>query len=363
MNMNDRHAPAGPNRSDDMLARFKRTKINHPTLKNAHEKIIDLIDEPGGSAIFLVFGPTGVGKSTLVEGVARSFVEAHRVELERDPQLSPPIVIRAPAPTGTTFSWRDFLFRGVEALGEPLPERKLDIAPPPARLPAHGQFSSVDGARRMFETAVRARRPAAIFIDESQHLTNVDRSSHLKHLDFIKSLSDATESVFFLVGTYDLTRFRNLNGQLGRRTWDVHLPRYGPDDPAFGSVATTFAAHVSLATGIVAEELPYLYERCCGCVGVLKQWFVRALARSVRADRPMSMDDLRENALPAQALLQISAEIVNGERALEETGEMMADLRANLGIAGPVSAPARVRPISHMRVGKRSPTRDPIGAR
>lgn len=363
MNMSERHEPAEPTRPGDTLAWFKRTKINHPTLKTAHEKIIDLIDEPGGSAIFLVFGPTGVGKSTLVDGVARSFVEAHRVELEQDPQLSPPIVIRAPAPTGSTFSWRDFLFRGVEALSEPLPDRKLDIAPPPARLPAHGQFSSVDGARRMFETAVRARRPAAIFIDESQHLTNVDRSSHLKHLDFIKSLSDATESVFFLVGTYDLTRFRNLNGQLGRRAWDVHLPRYAPDDQAFGSVANTFAGQTGIAAGAVHDELPFLYERCCGCVGVLKQWFVRALARSVRANRPPSMDDLRETALPAQALLQISAEIANGERAIEETGEMMADLRANLGMVGPVSAPAPGRPISRTGVGKRSPTRDPIGAR
>jgi hypothetical protein len=345
----------------DPLATFKASLIRHPHLSAADETVRRLIREPGGSAIFLVFGPTGAGKSTLIDGVVRQLIDRDRDRLEADPQLSPPLVVRAPAPVGSIISWRDLLFRAVDALGEPSPAQRQDLSPPPAPRRDQYQFKTVDGARRAFEAAVNARRPPAIFIDEAQHLVNAGSASHRQHLDFIKSLSDATESVFFLVGTYDLTAFRNLNGQLGRRSWDVHLPRYKFGDPTFRSVVNTFERQLALPQGRLLDEIEFLYLRSAGCVGILKQWLVRAFARALEEGRDIDLADLRASALPTDAMLQISSEILTGERALNETEAMVDDLRGILGMAGepPPPAAAQAGKAHKQRVGRRSAKRDP----
>ena len=48
----------------------------------------------------------------------------------------------------------------------------------------------------------------------------------LDQLDWIKSMTNMTNVVHVLVGTYDLLDFRNLNGQAARRGHDLHFPRY-----------------------------------------------------------------------------------------------------------------------------------------
>ncbi len=53
-----------------------------------------------------------------------------------------------------------------------------------------------------------------------------------------------------LLGTYELLTFRNLSGQLSRRSVDIHFPRYQVDNPddiqAFKSVLLTFQRQMPL---------------------------------------------------------------------------------------------------------------------
>src|SRR6266851_7831880 len=136
--------------------------------------------------------------------------------------------------------------------------------------------------RYAVEQAVRHRRPIAVMIDEAQHLGKIPSGRRLlDQLDVIKSIANQTKTAHVLFGTYDLLAFRNLNGQLSRRSIDVHLARYRAED---SEERQTFIKVVrSFEKELPFEERPdlvsdweFLYERSLGSVGVLKEWLVRA---------------------------------------------------------------------------------------
>jgi len=185
-----------------------------------------------------------------------------------------------------------------------------------------------------------------------------------------------TQVVHVLVGTYDLMVFRNLSAQLSRRSIDVHFSRYQAtqeaDVRAFKSVLWSFQRTLPL------EEEPdllrhwkYCYERTIGCVGVLKDWFTRALAEALeQGEKTLSHALLEQHALSVDRCGQMVTEAVAGETALTEDDHAAYRLRARLGLEqGPAeqhrpgddrgrsNTPSQRR---HARVGQRKPTRDPV---
>ncbi len=350
------------------IAEFENFRIPHPNLIEVDRTLCDLIEHPAGAAAYLVMGPTGVGKTTLIERVVRGLHNGMADELRADPGRYSSLVMRTPASSGA-FSWKDFFMRGLAALEEP----ELRAKQPRARSAsgANSDYRSVDSARWAFEDAVRMRRPKAVILDEGSHLTTVGSGVALAHqLDVIKSLSDATESVFVIVGTYDLIKFRNLSGQLGRRCRDVYFRQYRLDieDQAkiFRNIINTFQRKLPVDSGDLLADAEYLYVGSAGCVGILKQWLDRALVGAFLAHSPLTHELLVETRLPTQSLLEISSEIARGERATEETDEDLDDLRVLLGLE-PATPPHFERKSDvprtgrRGRVGKRNPTADPVG--
>ena len=47
------------------LAYFQEKVVAHPHLKEAHQRLWQAIQQPAGASLIFVFGPTGVGKTTL----------------------------------------------------------------------------------------------------------------------------------------------------------------------------------------------------------------------------------------------------------------------------------------------------------
>jgi hypothetical protein len=124
----------------------------------------------------------------------------------------------------------------------------------------------------------------------------------LDQLDVIKSIANRTQTVHVLYGTYDLLAFRNLNGQLSRRSIDVHFPRYrtdfADDRQAFIGVLRSLAQQLPLAEPPdLAADWEFLYERSIGCVGVLKQWLIRALSAALRGGRAVSPHSRKSSPL------------------------------------------------------------------
>src|SRR5260370_38303885 len=82
------------------------------------------------------------------------------------------------------------------------------------------------------EQALRYRRPRAVLVDEAQHLPKMASGRRLlDQLDVIKSIANRTGTMHVLFGTYDLLAFRNLSGQLSRRSVDVHFSRSRAPNP------------------------------------------------------------------------------------------------------------------------------------
>jgi hypothetical protein len=200
--------------------------------------------------------------------------------------------------------------------------------------------------RHAVERDLCFRRPIAVMLDEAQHLASVGSPRRLSdQLDVIKSLANCTGTVHVLLGTYGLLAFRNLSAQLSRRSVDIHFPRYRADDPedrkTFLTVLRSFEQQLPLSEppGLV-KEWEYLYERSIGCVGVLKDWLMRALTGvSRRNANVLTIGDLQAHALSVSQCDTMLAEASEGEVSLCESAEERGQLRTRLGLR-----PQEVRP-------------------
>src|SRR5438445_6199257 len=151
------------------LAHFQRYTVAHPQLIEAKEKLVAAIQNSEPNSLVFVFGPTGVGKTTLRLKAEQILTAELGAELELDRGRLAVVSVEAVAPESGSFSWRDHFRRLLLQMNEPLIEYKQDLQVgflmrSPARpKPTTGEY------RYGVDQALRSRRPAAVMIDEAQH--------------------------------------------------------------------------------------------------------------------------------------------------------------------------------------------------
>jgi len=361
------------------LAYFQRYTVAHPHLMDAKERLIAAIQNAEPNSLVFVFGPTGVGKTTLRLKAEQILTAELGEQLEQDRWRLAVVSVEAVAPESGSFSWRDYFKRLLQEIDEPLIEYKRELQTEfvAQRSPSRPKPTAGD-YRYSVEQALRFRHPAAVMIDEAQHLAKIASGRRLlDQLDVIKSIANRTQTVHVLYGTYDLLTFRNLNGQLSRRSVDVHFPRYraefADDRKAFIGVLRSFAQQLPLAeTPDLANDWEFFYERSVGCVGVLKQWLVRSLSAVLRqGEATISRRILESQALSVSQIDKILSEASEGEMRLTDSMEAATRLRERLGLdsdAGNQRATDRAMetepasaPRTSNRPGQRRPVRDIVG--
>jgi energy-coupling factor transporter ATP-binding protein EcfA2 len=352
------------------LQKFRLLTVAHPLLSTAKDLLVTAINEAPSGTIVMVFGPTGVGKTTLRLKIQQLLSEQSEPFMKTDPGRLPFVAVEAAAPDNGTFNWRDHYRRTLVELSEPMLDCKLK--PRWIHFAHHSrgqQFVRPDASaaqlRQTLESAVQHRRPAAILIDEAQHLTRMASGRRLAdQLEVIKSLANCTRTVHVLLGTYDLLAFRHLNGQLSRRSLDIHFRRYSAENQddirIFKSTVLTFQRHLPLEDQ--PDLLPlweWLYERSVGCIGILKEWLDRALIVALgEGCKTLTARHLETTALSAARCEKITVEAQEGEKQLLSADQARPRLRELLGLEG---SAARRTPHLRRRVGQRKPKRDPIG--
>jgi hypothetical protein len=361
---------------NERLAYFEAFTVAHPRLKEVYDALMRTINEPAGASFIFVYGPSGVGKTTLKQRVEQKITEAYKSELINDKGRVPVVGIEAVASESRNFNWKDYYTRALIALEEPLIEHKIDYGIRGVYRDIFGQIvieSKVvaPALRRALENSLTQRQPDVFFIDEAQHMGKMASGHKLQdQLDCLKSLANMTSILHCLLGTYELLTFRNLSGQLSRRSVDIHFPRYqvnNEDDiQAFKSVLLTFQRQIPLSKepDLVAHW-EYFYERSLGCVGTLKNWLTRALKDALNeGSDTITLSQLKRRALSVAQCQRMFTEIVEGEHQLSETETDIQNLQSLLGLGRDIakqspnfsSSPAR-----QGKVGKRKPKRDKIG--
>jgi hypothetical protein len=300
-------------------------------------------------------------------------------EMSTDPGFIPISGIEVIASGRKSYDWHDHWTRALDALEEPLVKHKaLPARSKIDRLTSGARLREKTSAlRRSFELASKLRRLLVFFLDEAQHLTHVPATLLRYQLETIKSVSNISKAVHVLMGTYELLLLRNASGQLGRRAVTIHFDRYqaksDKDILAYAEVVQSFQLQMALPeTPDLLPHLEYCFERSLGCVGLLKDWFTRALAEAVKKGaKTITARDLERHELPPSVLLTISDEFVEGERRLFEENTSFALLKERLGISPRQRREAKNNPpaetgkgkskSSNRRPGLRKPKRDKVG--
>ncbi len=148
-------------------------------------------------------------------------------------------------------------------------------------------------------------------------------------MDTIKSLAETTNTMYVLIGTYELLDLTNLSAQLCKRSKEIHFSRYLNDDgvnsDAFASVLKTFQDHLPLAqTPDLSCFEDYLYRETFGCIGVLKNLLNEALSHALaKGAETITREMLEQCTLSTRDLVKMSQEISTGEDVLKKTDEQV----------------------------------------
>lgn len=360
---------------EQKVAHFHDKTISHEAIEIAMKRLLEAIEDALPDSLIFIYGPSGVGKSTLLRRAEAKIVERLLPLLEDDLEMVPVARVQLATLGKRGFSWSDTYRRLLDSLNEPLIEHKII---PRSKLPEGGispYRMSEEKYRISYESALIHRRPQVVMLDDGHHLNKVGAARLLNQLDCLKTIAGQTNVPHALCGTYELLTLRNLSGQLGRRSIDIHFPRYKFDDEGqkhFVAALKTFQAHMPVNDPPdLVSHFDYLMERSAGCIGVLKDWCEWALVRALREGaRTVSIEHFEKTTFSNDILAKLLMEISEGEKRLEDSGSSyslhLKQLReADSGNkaetpANPGEEKQKSKPVHKSKPGQRNPARDPI---
>lgn len=361
---------------------FKEYKVNHPIISKLYNEVMETINDNGSYSILFVFGPTGVGKTTLYNKIIGELHKREMLNIKNDKGIIPFIGTRAIAPESGNFDWKDFYIRTLEELNEPLIHKKMLLKKEDEiKYGAYHNDKSTKAYRKSIENALKYRKTSIFLIDEAQHLAKIGSGKKLlNQMDVIKSLAAETETLIILFGTYGLQNFLNLSDQLSRRGKEFHFYRYHYDNveerELFENILFDLLIHVPMKMEIeeIERELitytDFFYERSLGCIGLLKDWIERTYNRSSNngSGDYLTIDDFNHTALDVNKCLTIADEIIIGERQQEESEEKRVLLMNKIGMNTLLeknemddTVKDKEKSKGKRRVGERNPKRDTVG--
>ncbi|WP_328189531.1 hypothetical protein, partial [Marinobacter sp. OP 3.4] len=161
------------------------------------------------------------------------------------------------------------------------------------------------------------------------------------------------------------------SGQMNRVTDYLQFSRYSfgaqSDLQSFFNAYSGLLAHVpmDLDEELLRPDLEYVYIRCCGCVGILKDWIYRAMNRAVNdgADT-LGVKHLEATMHPPKALQRIIEEIKEGEASFyqPDIDSLKSEFIGSRSSMQSSQVKRKRAETSSSRPGVRKPKRDQVNA-
>lgn len=239
---------------------------------------------------------------------------AERFKNEEVDRFVVPVLLLEPIPPDLGPYLRlDYYWQIIDALKEHLLVKELVgsvahlMAAPKA---TRSKFGAVDWLkmRAVAEQALVRARVRAVFADEGHRLMQGDGSHSVdEQLEWLKSLSNRTRVLHVLAGLYALFGFRNTSGQLAHRGRAIHFARYHVENKeertAFMAAVKYLLERVPLDVDLNAHLARWRWwaEGCVGCVGILKDWLVDAVAATLVQKGTSLTEDILTKTMPHSA--------------------------------------------------------------
>jgi hypothetical protein len=336
------------------LQDFRDARVKHKRLDAILTKVMFYILKSPSTAIVNIVGPTGVGKSMLLGRIEAEVIKAKCQAMANDRNMRPFVSTLAVASGHRGFDFKRLYAAVLEGIGDPFGRAAANAGNTP-----RGSSILVPGRRGPSTAAVRERlereltwRNTVVWcIDEAHHAVFGGKSgSPMFQLEVFKSIAQRGTTKLCLIGPPELEDHLLSSGQLARRSMTIHFPRYRHNDEddlvQFASVADKFFEMMTFkSTPDVEDNLDFLYNGTLGCVGILKDWLERAMAVAMErhadlSDVELTLDDLRQTRMPANAMRSIRREIMRMERSMtfnesDETHDEIVHGEAEASLARP----------------------------
>ena len=295
--------------------------IEHPRFTDAYDAL-ELASE--SSPMVLLLGVSGAGKSYMSDLLVTNRREEplspfseddDNPDEDPDPPI-PPLVaagVTAPSAHRGPFSWKTLWGRALRVLQDPVPDAKFDHERNAKALRGGmSRPSSRSTEAELFQAVCAAaidRRLELLVIDEACSMLKSDAGRTLAdQLDILRELADLATFTVVLVSTFRIVRYLHCSSELNRRLSHVVLHPYfdTPDEPGceddyelFCRVAVSLMERIPdwARLRLGQRECQRLYNGSMGCVGVLADWYGRALRRAAKRGRALRWTDFELTAI------------------------------------------------------------------
>ncbi|GAC1347607.1 MAG: ATP-binding protein [Ktedonobacteraceae bacterium] len=357
------------------LEDFKTLKVRHPRLEEVEQFLLRVIAGHRSYTLLDLYGASGVGKSTIIEQVARLVREA-----ETNSAVFPVVIVQA-SPEDVGSAARLDYYQQILAQLQHYPAIRDRTKNLP--LYTNPRKKSNDPAewleiRNAVEYAFALLQVKVVFVDEAQHLMAADSlRKPTAQLDWLKTLTNKTNVLHVLVGNFDLYECCHLNAQSVRRMRDHHFPRYHLDNKKeceefVGSLKILLeSVPMTVDVSALLTRWRWFGEWSMGCVGVLGDWIVETVdALWGEGKTVLTVEALTRHALQPDQRARLEMEARTGEhRVARAKAQSERELQQLLGTPAkeqkpvPANAPSTPETGREPKGGRieRAVQRDPVG--